>query len=102
MALYQQDAPDISDAEYELRSAAVLSATPGGASPSGGCGGQGPSRAGRGRNWLKHSAGAPRRADASLGNAFAEEDVTDFIGRVRRFLVGAAGGRRGGHRRTQD
>ncbi|HEU0083972.1 MAG TPA: NAD-dependent DNA ligase LigA [Bradyrhizobium sp.] len=80
---YQQDAPSVSDAEYDalrMRNAAiearfpdlVLAESPSkrvGAAPSG--------------RFAKVRHSAPM---LSLGNAFSEDDVRDFVGRIRRFL----------------
>jgi DNA ligase (NAD+) len=80
---YQEDAPQITDAEYDAlraRNAAIETAFPHlvredspthtvGAAPVGAFG------------KIRH--GVPM---LSLGNAFADEDVTDFTERVRRFL----------------
>jgi DNA ligase (NAD+) len=82
-AYYQEDAPKISDAEYDaLRKRFnaiearfpefVTSASPSqkiGAAPSG--------------KFKKVRHAVPM---LSLDNAFAEEDVLDFVGRIRRFL----------------
>ncbi len=82
-AYYQEDAPKISDAEYDaLRKRFnaiearfpefVTSASPSqkiGAAPSG--------------KFRKVRHAVPM---LSLDNAFAEEDVIDFVGRIRRFL----------------
>ena len=82
-AYYQEDAPKISDAEYDaLRRRfnaievkfpeLVTSASPSqkiGAAPSG--------------KFKKVRHAVPM---LSLDNAFAEEDVLDFVGRIRRFL----------------
>ena len=80
---YQDDAPSVSDAEYdalrrrydaievrfpELRTADSLSLKVG-AAPSG--------------RFAKVAHTVPM---LSLGNAFAEEDVVDFVDRIRRFL----------------
>ena len=80
---YQDDAPTVSDAEYDalrrrydaiearfpaLRTADSLS-TKVGAAPSG--------------RFAKVAHTVPM---LSLGNAFAEEDVVDFVDRIRRFL----------------
>ena len=81
---YQSDAPEISDAEYDAlrqRNAAVEVAFPDlvrpdspskrvGAAPAGGFG------------KIRH-----RVPMLSLGNAFTDEDVTDFVELVRRFLA---------------
>jgi DNA ligase (NAD+) len=84
---YQEDAPSISDAEYdalrrryealeaafpELRSAASLTDTVG-AAPS--------------EKFAKVQHGVPM---LSLSNAFADEEVEEFVARVRRFLGLAA------------
>jgi len=80
---YQDDAPTVTDAEYDAlrrRNAAiearfpelVLQESPSkrlGAAPA------------RGFAKVRHSVPM-----LSLGNAFSEEDVTDFVGRIRRFL----------------
>lgn len=80
---HQQDAPTISDAEYDALKRRLLEiekhfpdlATLGGAS----------SRVGAapapGFAKVRHS-----KPMLSLDNAFAEEDVADFLGRIRRFL----------------
>src|SRR5260370_7424450 len=82
-AYYQQDAPKISDAEYDgLRQRfnaiearfpeLVTSSSPSqkiGAQPSG--------------RFAKIRHAVPM---LSLDNAFAEEDVVDFVARIRRFL----------------
>ena len=80
---YQDDAPKVSDAEYDAlrqRNAAIEARFPGliradsparrvGAAPSG--------------RFAKVRHVIPM---LSLGNAFGEEDVVDFVGRIRRFL----------------
>ena len=80
---YQHDAPKISDADYDAlrkRSDAIEARFPGlvtrdspsqkvGAAPSG--------------RFAKVPHSVPM---LSLGNAFSDEDVTDFVDRVRRFL----------------
>lgn len=80
---YQQDAPSISDADYDalrLRNAAIEARFPDlvredtpservGAAPQDGFG------------KITHSV-----AMLSLDNAFSDDDVRDFVGRVRRFL----------------
>jgi DNA ligase (NAD+) len=80
---YQDDAPTVTDAEYDAlrqRNAAiearfpdlVLQESPSkrlGATPA------------RGFAKVRHSVPM-----LSLGNAFSAEDVTDFVGRIRRFL----------------
>src|SRR5947208_4954854 len=80
---YQKDAPTVSDAEYDalrqrynaieakfpdLRTLDSLSRKVG-AAPS--------------RGFAKVRHAVPM---LSLDNAFSEEDVTDFVGRIRRFL----------------
>jgi DNA ligase (NAD+) len=80
---YQKDAPTVSDAEYDKlrkRSDAIEARFPElvtSESPSQKVGSQ-PSRA-----FAKVQHAVPM---LSLGNAFSDEDVTDFVGRVRRFL----------------
>ena len=80
---YQKDAPTISDAEYDAlrrRSDAIEARFPdlvSSESPSQKIGAQ-PSRA-----FAKAQHAVPM---LSLGNAFSDEDVTDFVERVRRFL----------------
>jgi len=80
---YQQDAPSVSDAEYDelrQRNAAIEARFPAliradspskrvGAAPS------------RGFTKVRHAVPM-----LSLDNAFRDEDVTDFVGRIRRFL----------------
>ena len=82
-AYYQEDAPHLSDAEYDalrLRNAELEAAFPHlrrtdspseqvGAAPSG--------------TFAKARHAEPM---LSLDNAFSDEDVADFLGRVRRFL----------------
>ena len=80
---YQEDAPTVTDAEYDelrRRSAAIEARFPQLAT-----GGSLSLRVG--------AAPSPRFAKVrhavpmlSLDNAFAEEDVVDFVGRIRRFL----------------
>ncbi len=84
---YQQDAPEISDAEYDAmrrRLIALEAENPAlaradsptqkvGAAPAGGFG------------KIRHDAPM-----LSLGNAFSDEDVLEFVARVRRFLNLAA------------
>ncbi|HLG89800.1 MAG TPA: NAD-dependent DNA ligase LigA [Alphaproteobacteria bacterium] len=86
-AYYQQDAPVMSDAEYDslrLRLEAIVARFPEleaddsptkkvGASPA------------QGFRKVRHKVPM-----LSLGNAFSEEDVTDFVDRIRRFLGLAA------------
>src|SRR5882762_9611826 len=80
---HQLDAPEISDADYDAlvrRNRAIEERFPDlvradspsrrvGAAPS------------RGFAKVRHSVPM-----LSLGNAFADEDVADFVGRIRRFL----------------
>src|SRR5215472_7019954 len=80
---YQQDAPTVTDAEYDAlrqRNAAIEARFPDlvradspstrvGAAPTG--------------KFKKVRHALPM---LSLDNAFAEEDVVDFVGRIRRFL----------------
>src|SRR5258708_1305759 len=80
---YQDDAPTVSDAEYDAlqqRNAAIEARFPDlvradspsrrvGAAPAG--------------KFAKVRHAVPM---LSLGNAFAEQDVVDFVGRIRRFL----------------
>jgi len=87
-AYYSEDAPKISDADYDAlrqRSDAIEARFPGlvtrdspsqkvGAAPSG--------------RFAKVPHSVPM---LSLGNAFSDEDVTDFVDRVRRFLKLADG-----------
>ncbi len=80
---YQQDAPEISDADYDAlraRNAALETRFPDLVredSPSKRVGAAPAERFGKVRHVVPM---------LSLGNAFAEEDVTDFVARVRRFL----------------
>jgi DNA ligase (NAD+) len=80
---YQKDAPTVSDAEYDAlrrRSDAIEARFPdlvSSESPSQKIGAQ-PSRA-----FAKVQHAVPM---LSLGNAFSDEDVTDFVERVQRFL----------------
>jgi DNA ligase (NAD+) len=80
---YQDDAPTISDAEYDAlrrRNAAIEARYPGLAradSPSRQIG------AAPAAKFAKVRHAVPM---LSLDNAFAEQDVVDFIGRIRRFL----------------
>src|ERR1700730_4946736 len=77
---HQDDAPEITDAEYDAlrkRNAAIeqrFSALVRADSPSKRVG----SAPSRGFAKVRHSVPM-----LSLGNAFAEEDVTDFVGRIR-------------------
>ena len=82
-AYYQQDAPKISDAEYDAlrqRSNAIEARFPEfvtSSSPSQKVGAQPSGR------FAKISHAVPM---LSLDNAFAETDVVDFVARIRRFL----------------
>src|SRR5450756_89186 len=82
-AYYQDDAPKISDAEYDAlrqRFNAIEARFPEfvtGASPSQKVG------AAPSGKFKKVRHAVPM---LSLDNAFAEEDVLDFVGRIRRFL----------------
>jgi DNA ligase (NAD+) len=80
---YRQDAPEISDAEYDelrLRNAAIEARFPALQRPDS------PSR--RVGAAPVEAFGKVRHAVPmlSLGNAFADEEVVDFVARVRRFL----------------
>lgn len=80
---YQKDAPEISDAEYdELRRELekIEAEHPDLAAPDSPTQTVG-AKAAKGFKKVRHSTPM-----LSLSNAFTEEDVTDFIGRVRRFL----------------
>src|SRR5262249_8559992 len=80
---YQDDAPTISDAEYDAlrrRNAAIEARYPGlvrADSPSRRIGAAPAAKFAR----VRHAVPM-----LSLDNAFAEQDVLDFIGRIRRFL----------------
>jgi DNA ligase (NAD+) len=80
---YQEDAPSVSDADYDAlrrRNAAIEAQFPElvrADSPSRRVG----SRPARGFAKVRH-----RVPMLSLDNAFSEQDVTDFAGRIRRFL----------------
>jgi DNA ligase (NAD+) len=80
---YQDDAPTVSDAEYDAlrrRNAAIEARYPGLAradSPSRRIGAAPAAKFAR----IRHAVPM-----LSLDNAFAEQDVLDFIGRIRRFL----------------
>ncbi|MHB1204749.1 MAG: NAD-dependent DNA ligase LigA [Rhodospirillaceae bacterium] len=83
-AYYQQDAPTVTDAEYDAlraRNAAIEARFPKLIREDS------PSR----KVGAAASSGFRKVAHAvpmlSLGNAFSDEDVTDFIDRVRRFLT---------------
>ena len=97
---YQDDAPKISDADYDAlrqrveRHRGAVSRT--GArheSPSQKVGAQPSGR------FAKVQHAVPM---LSLGNAFSDEDVTDFVDRVRRFLKLDAGRDPGHRRRAED
>lgn len=83
-AYYQNDAPDITDAEYDAlrqRNAAIEARFPAlkrDDSPSLRVGAE----AGEGFAKARHAAPM-----LSLENAFTDEDVADFAGRIRRFLA---------------
>jgi DNA ligase (NAD+) len=85
---YQQDAPMISDADYDTlrkRNAELETAFPGlilASSPSNVVGAAPQEKFGK----IQH-----RVPMLSLANAFADEDVDEFLGRVRRFLNLAPG-----------
>src|SRR5262245_57638137 len=80
---YQQDAPTVSDAEYDalrLRNEAIEARFPDlvrADSPTRRVG------AAPGEKFAKVRHASPM---LSLGNAFNEEDVADFVERIRRFL----------------
>jgi hypothetical protein len=96
---YGEDAPEISDADYDAlrqRNAAIEARYPQlmrTDSPSRRVG-SAPAEA---FNKVRHAVPM-----LSLGNAFSEEDVSDFMARVRRFLGLPAEGRGGGHGRTEN
>lgn len=83
-AYYQNDAPDITDAEYDAlrqRNSAIESRFPAlkrEDSPSLRVGAE------AGDGFAKARHGVPM---LSLENAFTDEDVADFAGRIRRFLA---------------
>ncbi len=83
VAYYTQDAPNVSDAEYDAlrqRNEAIEKRFPDlvrADSPSKRVG----AAAGSGFKKVNHAVPM-----LSLGNAFADEDVTDFVERIRRFL----------------
>ncbi len=80
---YQEDAPTVSDAEYDalrVRNAAIEARFPAlirADSPSRRVGAQASAKFAKARH---------RVPMLSLDNAFAEQDVLDFVGRIRRFL----------------
>src|SRR5262249_33562259 len=80
---FQHDAPTITDAAYDAlrqRSEAIEARFPelvGPESPSQRVGAAPQEKFGK----VKHAV-----AMLSLGNAFADEDVAEFVGRIRRFL----------------
>ncbi|MGQ7792538.1 NAD-dependent DNA ligase LigA [Faunimonas sp. B44] len=80
---YQEDAPVVSDAEYDRlrqRNAAIEARFPElvrADSPSGRVGAQPSQKFGK----IRHAVPM-----LSLDNAFSDEDVVDFVGRIRRFL----------------
>ncbi|HVV78653.1 MAG TPA: NAD-dependent DNA ligase LigA [Pseudolabrys sp.] len=80
---YQQDAPSVSDAEYDelrKRNAAIEAKYPELIRPDS------PSKrvgAAPARGFAKVRHGVPM---LSLDNAFSDDDVRDFVGRIRRFL----------------
>src|ERR1700744_5629453 len=80
---YQDDAPSVSDAEYHplrQRFNAIESRFPEFVSPDSPSQKVGAAPSGRFRK-VRHAVPM-----LSLDNAFAEEDVVDFVGRIRRFL----------------
>jgi len=83
-AYYQEDAPKVSDAEYDVlrrRNEAIEAAFPDlvrADSPSGRVG------AAPAERFAKVTHRVPM---LSLGNAFEEQDIADFVARVRRFLA---------------
>jgi DNA ligase (NAD+) len=80
---HQEDAPIISDAEYDalrLRNTAIEARFPELTRPDTPSKRVGAKPAGRFRK-VRHSVPM-----LSLGNAFADEDVVDFLARIRRFL----------------
>ncbi len=80
-AYYRDDAPTIADADYDAlrrRLAAIEAAHPALQPPTDARVGAAPSE-----KFAKHRHGVPM---LSLGNVFAEEDVGEFVARVRRFL----------------
>lgn len=82
-AYYQDDAPKVSDAEYDalrLRNAAIEERFPELVRSDS------PSRKVGAAPQEKFSKVRHRVPMLSLGNAFSDEEVRDFVGRVRRFL----------------
>jgi len=82
-AYYQEDAPRISDAQYDAlrqRFNAIEARFPEWVTPGSPSQKVGAAPAGRFKK-VRHAVPM-----LSLDNAFAEEDVTDFVGRIRRFL----------------
>src|SRR6185437_4719192 len=82
-AYYQEDAPKISDAEYDAlrhRFNAIEARFPEWVTPGSPSQKVGAAPAGRFKK-VRHAVPM-----LSLDNAFAEEDVTDFVGRIERFL----------------
>jgi DNA ligase (NAD+) len=80
---YQKDAPEISDAEYDalvIRNRAIEARFPDLKRPDSPSGRVGAAPA-TGFAKITHS-----RPMLSLDNGFSTEDVTDFLGRIRRFL----------------
>jgi DNA ligase (NAD+) len=80
---YRQDAPEVSDAEYDelvLRNAAIEARFPDLVRPDS------PSRRVGAAPAETFSKIRHRVPMLSLGNAFSEEEVADFVERVRRFL----------------
>ena len=80
---YRQDAPEVSDAEYDelvLRNAAIEARFPDLVRPDS------PSRRVGAAPAEAFSKIRHRVPMLSLGNAFSEEEVADFVERVRRFL----------------
>src|SRR5260370_12270089 len=82
-AYYQDDAPKVSDAEYDAlrkRFSAIEARFPEFVSSDSPSQKVGAAPSGRFRK-VRHALPM-----LSLDNAFAEEDVVDFVGRIRRFL----------------
>ncbi len=87
VAYHQHDAPTVSDAEYDAlrrRIVALEEAFPALASP------KGPSAKVGAPPSQKFASVRHRVPMLSLGNVFADSEVADFVGRVRRFLGLAA------------